>query len=568
MGEKLLVSELTPAKAYTTISRFEYWPGVAPGILVPLLLGMSSLDQLVSPLVIEMIILCILLYFSGFIINSLADRELDKKYETFKGGISEAVEFLGVAKVKRILALQVTVAVLLGLHIGITLQNPWILLLLGLGVLFGLGYSVDPFYFKVKGIWHAISLGSSAFFIPLMFIYLTVASTIEPLDVLLIFGLTIAHYSMTMANQAADHLEDQQEGVLSPTVRLGLQRTLQWSLIMTIIGVMFIMIIVGAMYVSTGYSLLFGLDIEGLPSAAVVLLLSITTVIIAIGYYIPVRGLRDLLNFSNQPIPIEKRMELIKARINYSSWQASGIIGIAVALGVLFAGSLYTPLMIQSDSITETVETTELDVNTLRISNVVVTPDSEDSTADYVDVTVRLSMLAVEEATMLSEVTAMVDAGTANFIFNTASGAFDSEGRVKVRVYLLGHNSTEIWYMVSLEYKGEKGSHTWNEPARSDLYIFDADIDITEGLLYDHITLNVKTFNAGPAREANTITLKIEWAPLTIDWYSNNNTINTQQVWDADLKRDILKDRFDDSNKISVYLYFDDKEFDMVEIRF
>jgi len=553
-------------KAYTTISRFEYWPGIAPGIVVPLLLGMTSVEQLLSPVVLEMIVLCILLYFSGFIINSLADREIDKKYETFKTGISESVEFLGEAKVRKILAFQVITAIVLGIHIGLTLRNPWIFVLLGLGVLFGLGYSVKPFYFKVKGIWHAVSLGSSAFFIPLMFIYLTVAKSVEILDIMLILGVTVAHYSMTMANQAADHLEDKQEGVLSPTVRLGLERSLKWSLIMTTAGMIFIMVIVGAMYVSSGYSALFGLSIDGLPAPAIMLLLVIVTIIISIGYYVPLKGLVDLLEYSRKPLPIEERMALIKKRINYSSWQASGIIGITVTLLFLFAGGLYTPFLVDDEAVTENIENGDIDLNLLRISNVVISTDSGGRSTGYADVMVRVATTDIDNKNSITEVKAMVDAGTANTIINTASGFVDTEGRANVRVNLLGYNASEVWYTIYLVYKGQSGSHSWTEPSKSNLYIYDTNIQVSRGLLYDHLELSVKTFNSGPVRDVNSITLKVEWAPLIVSWHSNNITLNPQQTWNARLSQDILKERFDESSIVRIYMYYADKQVDYAEI--
>ena len=130
-----------------------------------------------SFILLEAVFVFMLLYFSGFIINSLVDRDMDKKYQTFKGNIADAVDLIGTRKIKIILAAQVGLAVLLGIHIGIVLQNIWVIVLVGLGVLFGLGYSVRPFHFKVKGIWHAIALASSAFFLPLMFIYIVVAGS-------------------------------------------------------------------------------------------------------------------------------------------------------------------------------------------------------------------------------------------------------------------------------------------------------------------------------------------------------------------------------------------------------
>jgi 4-hydroxybenzoate polyprenyltransferase len=336
-GERDLTSFNEYIKAYRIISRYEYWPGVAPGLFLSLMLGLNSLEQLLSPIIFEIIAICILLYFSGFVINSLVDIELDKKYKTFKSKIPEAVELIGVGRVKAILAAQVAMALILGLHISITLSNPWLFALVCLGTFFGLGYSIKPFHFKVKGIWHAVSLGASAFFIPLLFIYMAVADVIDPLGVLLILAVTITHYSLSMANQAADHLEDEREGVLTPTVRLGLVRSLNLSVKMTTVGMVVIIFIIGAIYLNSDVLASYNIGFaSNLPISTSILLLPVAVLILSIAYYIPIKGLRDLHRISIEPTPLEQRMEKIDKRINYAIWQASGIIGVTLTLAILF----------------------------------------------------------------------------------------------------------------------------------------------------------------------------------------------------------------------------------------
>ena len=74
--------------------------------------------------------------------------------------------------------------------------------------------------------------------------------------------------------------------------------------------------------------------------------------------------------------------------------------------------------------------------------------------------------------------------------------------------------------------------------------------------------------NAGLVRDTGTITIKVEWAPLVVDWISNNATVKPQQVWETSVKRDMLKDVMSDSSSVKISLYYDDKQFDEMLIEF
>ena len=557
-------------KAYSTISRFEYLPGVAPGIFVPIFIGAATLSVVFSMVFIEAVLVFVLLYFSGFVINSLVDRDMDSRYNTFKGNIADSVNLLGTGTVKGILGVQVGLALLISLHISYVLQNPLILVLVALGALFGLGYSIKPFHFKVKGIWHAIALASSAFFIPLLFLYLVIAETVEILDVLVILGVTIAHYSMEMGNQAADHLEDSEEGLLTPTVRLGLDKALRASIFWTTAGMVFTILIIGIMYMTSGFSETVGLGTGTAAVPAMVFVIAIMAVIIVMGYYVPLKGLKDLYGYSITDIPLAEQVAKIKDRIEYAKWQAYGIVGVVVALAVLFGASLQAPVMHQNDLINDIDETTaELDLNQLRIANLKVTTHNEGKTNNYADVTVRMSLQTLDDNSDLSGVSAYVQASTGNKLLETSSNNVDQDGRATVRIYLQGYNESEVWYYAYLVYEGKKSSYTWTEPSVSDLYIFDARLkNVDEGsLIQDKYQITIKTYNAGPIRDAGTITIKIEWAPLVTDWISNNATVKPQQVWEISVKKDMLN-VISDSSSVKISLYYDDTQFDEMLIEF
>lgn len=536
-------------------------------MFVPILYGANTIMDIFSPFVFETIIICILLYFSGFVINSLTDREIDKLYGTFKSEIPEAVELIGVKRVKIILGFQVGIALILSLHLSMALSNIWIMVLACAGVLFGLGYSAEPFYFKVKGVWHAISLGSSAFFIPLMFIYLVVARTVDILGVLLIIGVTIAHYSLAMANQAADHLEDSRNNIRTPPVRLGLERILKWSIAITTCGMIMIMIILGAIYISSDAGTAMGSFGGSIQFPAVYLLMIPILIILSVGYYVPIKGLRDLYALSMESIPVEKRMEKIKKRINYATWQASGIASITVVLAILFAAN-HLPVWQDGEGGFEAESVQGLDFDQLRISSVVITAGNEGKSNNYADVDVKLSFDNSVDPNDLENIMVLVDVGSGNQIFETGYNNVDSAGSAVVRVDLDGKNESKVWYSVYLLYEDQRSSFTWTQTSSSQLYIFDTVLTIKEELLYDEIELTVYTFNAGAIRDPNSITLKIEWSPFFVDWSTNNQSINPQEVWEKKVDREFVKGWIADSHTIKIFLYYDDKEYDVIELKY
>lgn len=313
-------------RAYANACRMEYIPGEAPGMAIPLLLGAASLSNVLAIHVIESFLVFILLFWSGFLINALADVEVDSKYKTF---VSQAVSVLGKKMLKRLIFLQVMAGILITAHICYLLNNYWILIWIIVATFFGLGYSVEPFHFKVRGILHA-TLAFSAMFAPFIFLLYVVIGGMPSLPLIFItLALTIVHYGIALVNQSQDYLEDKETGLKTPAVRWGLTKTLKIALVL-VIGGLCISII--------GFYLLF----SGLTPLAILgysfnieIILAFTVLILILTYSVPFRGLRDLIKISSTNANIKQTMNRIKSRLNYPKWQASGIMGLAI-LSILF----------------------------------------------------------------------------------------------------------------------------------------------------------------------------------------------------------------------------------------
>jgi 4-hydroxybenzoate polyprenyltransferase len=325
-------------KAYYRVCRLEYAPGEIPAMLTVLFLGSATVARFFDIIVIEALLAFMLLYLSGFIINAITDKEIDTKYDTFKTSIPKSVDILGEKTLWGLIIGHVSVSIILAFHISLQMSNFLPLILVLIGVFFGLGYSVKPFQFKVRGIWHAIALGSSAFFLPFIFLMFVVAEGIPFPLLLFIIGFSFVHYAMEFGNQAIDYIEDKAQNVRTPPVRWGMIRSLKIALGCVILGIFI-----------EGYSLYHVLLSKGTftifhPILTTNVVFTILMGIILIGYYIPTKGLLGMLRTLEKSETVEDGMPTLKKICNYAKWQASGILGVAVVSGILFLGVAYGPV--------------------------------------------------------------------------------------------------------------------------------------------------------------------------------------------------------------------------------
>ncbi len=318
--------------AYGKICRLEYISGEAPAVFIPALLVLTSFETLLSLAVLEGIAVFAILYVTGFMVNALTDRELDLKYDSFKHEIGEATAQLGDRTVKGLLVLHLAVAGALSTHLAITLGAPWLALLVALGAFLAFAYSLDPLRLKVRGIAaHAFSLALPAFAIPFLFLYFVAARTLDIHAWMICGSFTLTHYGLTYVNQAYDFDEDMKEQVLTPPVRLGLDRALGMSLAMVAIGLPLLVFSVMSLALSRAPFL----AVAGPLGAAAFAVGG--SALLAVGYSIPLRGIVRMRAITRAaPSEAEAVPQFHKA-IRYSSFHAAGIAALAVFALVLFA---------------------------------------------------------------------------------------------------------------------------------------------------------------------------------------------------------------------------------------
>ncbi len=243
--------------------------------------------------------------------------------------VSEAVEKIGRRNMVYLVSIQVIAGLTLTTHICYQLEDYWLLLWVLTGVFFGLAYSVKPFHFKVRGLLHA-TLAFGAGLAPMIFLYYIIGGIPTTSTLLVILFFVILHYGIALVNQTQDYLEDRESGLLTPAVRWGVKQTLVASLVISVTG-----LVLGFI----GFYILFKdlphLNILGYNISFEILYV-FTAITLVVSYYIPIKGITDLILISYGKSSIEEKMSMIKKRLNYPRWQASGLLGLMIVSAVFF----------------------------------------------------------------------------------------------------------------------------------------------------------------------------------------------------------------------------------------
>ncbi len=325
--------------AFMRIARTEYIKGELPAVFIPALLTATTFGALFSVEVLESIVIFSLLYVTGFMINSVADREIDLKYSTFKSSIGKAAGELGDRKILAMIGLQITVGLALTVDLAGRIGNPWLVPLALGGLFLGLAYSAAPFAFKTRGVAaHAVSLSLSAFTVPFLFLYIAARGSLDAAGVLLVGSFSVTAYSLEYANQAYDFTEDLRAGVATPAVRMGLRRSVRFAFRLCAVSLPLLVFSMAYLALARPAVTLAAGDV-GRPLIA----LGAVAAVVA-GYFLPLRGLARIAGAAKaETTDSEKLVAVVHKECNYSLWQAAGVSGLAsFALAVFMVSASTT----------------------------------------------------------------------------------------------------------------------------------------------------------------------------------------------------------------------------------
>ncbi|MET8844011.1 UbiA family prenyltransferase [Streptomyces rubiginosohelvolus] len=238
----------TRLKYALVIRRIEFLPIHMVIGLVPTVLGARAWDELASVNAVVAFLFCVTHMQLADMLNALADRQLDA---TYKARQPAAVYGLGVPKV--IVHIAVTTALYLGASVFIAVRTGhWDLVAIALaGWLMGLAYSLPPLHLKSAGIWQLPTLQFGCVFIPGMFALRSFDHGLEWGSVVVIVGLSLALTGTFVTNHAEDYLEDQQFGIRTYVLALGIRRAMLVQSTMLALGAL---LVLGAVWFEFGFT--------------------------------------------------------------------------------------------------------------------------------------------------------------------------------------------------------------------------------------------------------------------------------------------------------------------------
>ncbi len=306
-------------KLYITVSRWEFLPAVLVGILIGIFLGAESFQYLLSSgfviTLIEGIIIFLLLFNVGFMVNCWADWKVDELYKT---KLYMAVKKMGRSNLGVLVVIHIVASILLAGHLTMVIGRIEISVLVWVGIFLGVGYSVEPFRFKRRGILHSL-IAIPIFFIPGLYSYFLVSDL--PLDApytylffLLAGGITVSHYALILVSQAEDFPADKKMGLYTPAVKWGLKKTLYISFISNLLG---------SIVTTIAFMLVF-LMIN-------IWLMALLPLII-VGRYFSMRAVINLYRISLDTSSNSALLEEIRKKMpEYPMWHAYGLTGITIS---------------------------------------------------------------------------------------------------------------------------------------------------------------------------------------------------------------------------------------------
>ena len=171
--------------------------------------------------------------------NTISDYELDRKDER-KAELVEAEESLGRNKLKIALAIESVLTLALVSWFTVIQGKPVLLLLWIIGISLGCAYSVPPVMLKARSWLAPISLILVLAVLPVMFAYFTFTLEIGPYFLLSLAGLAVTVYGVIIPTEIRDYFGDKKMNIETMTVRIGLVNASFLSIVLLILGAIFI----------------------------------------------------------------------------------------------------------------------------------------------------------------------------------------------------------------------------------------------------------------------------------------------------------------------------------------
>ena len=226
---------MSALRAFLVVSRYEFMFGGVFFLMIVSILATGSWQRMAdSGLLIGLgIALWYLSHMLASQVNCIADHSLDRVY---KRHLAAAVDRLGIRRIWLFVWGESLLALACAAYMFALTGKPLLPTLWIFGWLVSMGYSVEPFRFKRRGILNPLSLILVLYALPMLYGYHALSDRINANILLLLAATGLQMLSLIVLNELEDIPEDSIHGIRTPLVCYGLWPALPVVLVLFIVG--------------------------------------------------------------------------------------------------------------------------------------------------------------------------------------------------------------------------------------------------------------------------------------------------------------------------------------------
>ena len=217
---------------FSAISRFNIQKGSLPTAILGVVLAVPTASALLSLAVAAYVLLFYTILTFACNLNAYCDVEVDRRYKTY---MSDAVERLGRDTVRRIMAGEVALALVLTgflAYIGHIMTAG----LAMVGLVLAAAYSQEPFRWKRRGLLGMVPVAIGLYLLPIPAGWLLIRPDLPATIIAVAVGYALVMEGITLVNTCEDYAEDAEEDIRTPAHVLGLYTTLLLAPLMVVAG--------------------------------------------------------------------------------------------------------------------------------------------------------------------------------------------------------------------------------------------------------------------------------------------------------------------------------------------
>lgn len=220
------------------VSRPEFLPANLGSIIIGISWGLAPpIDSVGETVILAALSFAVLTFVSaiGAQLNTISDHELDSN-DTRKERLIQALHSLGRSKLKSIMVIEFLLGLPFISLLLLILPKPALLFLWIAGNLLAYAYSMPPLRLKSRSWLAMITMFLVLSILPILFVYYTFTSELNPLFLLFLAGQAMTIYGLIIPTEIRDYFGDSAMGVKTMTVRLGLVKASLFSILLLTLG--------------------------------------------------------------------------------------------------------------------------------------------------------------------------------------------------------------------------------------------------------------------------------------------------------------------------------------------